>query len=176
MKQIFALILVVLMLIPFVVACGEETTTTTTTTTTAGPTGPFTSKDTVLKTWDGKTLEVAAATWYASGAPWAIPEVFITEETDANFGLDIQEAVLEKADYVKNTYGVTMHYFKAGSAGMADKILAAQNAGDQNWDICMIRAFGAQTIVTQGLLYDLVLITDITSTRSLKERNIKMPV
>ena len=47
MKKIFALILVVLMLIPFVVACGEETTTTTTTTT-AGPTRPFTSKDTVL--------------------------------------------------------------------------------------------------------------------------------
>ena len=194
MKKIFALILVVLMLVPFVVACGgnDETTTTEAPTTeaptteaptteapttqaptteaptTQAPTGTteaptteapkpatWSSKTDVKKDWAGKTLNVACSTWYATGAPWAMMEVFINYESDANFGADIAKAVLDRNEFIENTYGVKVNWMNTTKAGMTGELEKATLAGNINFDLAAPRMMNVQSIVAGGYVYDL---------------------
>ena len=163
-KKIFALLLVVLMLVPFVVACGDDTTTTTvkpdagTTTTVGGSTTdtPWTSKTDVKTTWSGKTLSVACSTWSASpSAPWSVMELCIDYGKESGFGTTIDKAVLDRQDFIKATYGVSLKWINATRWGMHDALEAATLAGNVNYDLAMPRMMRAQNIVSGGYVYDL---------------------
>ncbi len=204
MKKIFALILVVLMLVPFVVACGgnDETTTTEAPTTeaptteaptteaptteaptteaptTQAPSGddtptteaptteapttqapvdmPWSSKTDVRKTWAGKTLAVACSTWSASaGAPWSVMELCIDYGVDSGFGAAIDAAVLERQEFIEETYGIKLDWINATRYGMHDALEAATLAGNVNYDLAMPRMMRAASIVAGGYVYDL---------------------
>ena len=119
------------------------------------PVQTWSSKTDIRDTWSGKTLNVACSTWHATGAPWAMPEVFITEEKDANFGVEIQTAVLERNEFIESTYGVKVNWIDATKASMPDALEAATLAGNINYDLAAPRMMNAQLIVAGGYVYDL---------------------
>ena len=119
------------------------------------PVQTWSSKTDIRDTWSGKTLNVACSTWHATGAPWAMPEVFITEEKDANFGVEIQNAVLERNEFIESTYGVKVNWIDATKASMPDALEAATLAGNINYDLAAPRMMNAQLIVAGGYVYDL---------------------
>ena len=153
MKKIFALILIIAMLIPFVVACGsgEETTTENI------DYDKFTSKDTVKKDWEGETLLVAATTWGGSPAyPWSTMELVIKEGETSGWGEKIDKAVLERTAYIKATYGVDVIWECSSRYNTHDVLKNAMAAGnDPDYDLAMPRAFRAQQIVANGSVYDM---------------------
>lgn len=136
-----------------------ETPTTEAPTTEASTTidsnTPWSSKTDIRDTWSGKTLNVACTTWYATGAPWAMPEVVINEEEDANFGVEIQEAVLERNKFIEDTYGVKVNWINAGKYTVNEAIDRAILSENVNYDLAMPRQAGAQVLVVGGYLYDL---------------------
>ena len=181
MKKLMSILLVLLMLTSVLASCGgnDETTTTeaptTETPTTEIPTteaptteaptteAPTTndpdviwsSKNDVRDTWNGKTLNVACSTWYATGAPWAMPETFITEENDAEFGEEIQKAVLDRNEFIEKTYGVKVNWINATKANMPDALEKATLAKNVNYDLAAPRMMNVQAIVAGGYVYDL---------------------
>ena len=116
---------------------------------------PWSSKTDIRDTWSGKTLNVACTTWYATGAPWAMPEVVINEEEDANFGVEIQEAVLERNKFIEDTYDVKVNWIDAGKYTVKEAIDRAILSENVNYDLAMPRQAGAQVLVVGGYLYDL---------------------
>ncbi|MBQ2737024.1 MAG: hypothetical protein IJF26_06305 [Clostridia bacterium] len=123
--------------------------------TTNDPDVIWSSKNDVRDTWNGKTLNVACSTWYATGAPWAMPEVFITEKNDANFGAQIQQAVLDRNEFIENTYGVKVNWINATKAGMPKALEEATLAGNIYYDLAAPRMMNVQAIVAGGYVYDL---------------------
>ena len=115
----------------------------------------WSSKDNVRDTWSGKTLNVACSVWYATGAPWAMPEVFITEKNDAKFGAKIQNAVLDRNEFIESTYGVKVNWINATDSNMHDALEAATLAKNINYDLAAPRMMNAQAIVAGGYVYDL---------------------
>ena len=115
----------------------------------------WSSRYDIRDTWSGKTLNVACSTWYSTGAPWAMPEVFITEENDANFGTAIQEAVLERNKYIEDTYGVKVNWLDTTSASMQSVLEAAAAAKNVYYDLAAPRMMNVQDIVAGGYVYDL---------------------
>ena len=159
MKKIFAIILILAMLIPFVVACNsdDETTTTTTTTTEIIDYDKFTSKNTVKKDWEGETLLVAATAWGGSpGYPWSTMELAIEEGKTSGWGEKIDKAVLERTAYIKATYGVDVIWEWASRYNTHDVLKNAIAAGnDPDYDLAMPRAMRAHSIVANGSVYDM---------------------
>ena len=181
MKKLTAFLLTILILIPIIISCGgNDLTTTTETPTTEAPTteaptteAPTTehnstetpttnapnvtwsSKNDIRYTWSGKTLNVACSIWYSMSAPWTMPEVFITEEDDAKFGTEIQEAVLNRNEFIESTYGVKVNWIDATKAKMQDALEAATLAKNVNYDLAAPRTMNAQSIVAGGYVYDL---------------------
>lgn len=183
MKKFFALLLVVLMLVPFVVACGDDADPTTTakpadatttvtpsgdntsssdntssnnTTLAPAPVGAWSSKYDVRTTWSGKTLNVACSTWSASpGAPWCVMELCIDYGKSSGFGELIDEAVLARQEFIKDTYGVDLNWINATRYGMHDAFEAATLAGNVNYDLAFPRMMRAQHIVAGGYVYDM---------------------
>ena len=155
MKKIFALILIIAMLIPFVVACdgGDETTTTTE----IIDYDKFTSKDTVKKDWEGETLLVAATAWSANPSyPWSTMELVIKEGETSGWGEKIDKAVLERTAYIKATYGVDVIWEWASRYNTHDVLKNAIAAGNEpDYDLAMPRNFRAQAIVANGSVYDM---------------------
>ena len=153
MKRIFALILVLAMLIPFVVACGsgEETTTENI------DDGKFSSKKTVKKDWEGETLLVAATAWSAKPSyPWSTMELVIEEGKISGWGERIDKAVLERTAYIKATYGVDVIWEHSSRYYTHDVLKNAMMAGnDPDYDLAMPRAMHAQAIVANGSVYDM---------------------
>ena len=119
------------------------------------PKNTWSSKTDIRDTWSGKTLNVACSTWYVLGAPWAMPEVFVTEENDAEFGEEIQKAVLDRNEFIENTYGVKVNWINATKSSMPKALEAAILAGNINYDLAAPRMMNAQAIVTRGYVYDL---------------------
>ena len=184
MKKLTAILLAVLMLIPLIVSCGgNDLTTTAETPTTETPTteaptteaptteaptteAPSTndpnvvwsSKDDIRDTWSGKTLNIACSR-YKSKAPWtqwSIIELYLIKEgKESGFGARIDNAVLERQDYIENTYGVKLNFIDATLYSMHEALEAATLAGNINYDLCMPRMRNARTIVAGGYLYDL---------------------
>ena len=155
MKKIFAIILILAMLIPFVVACdgGDETTTTEGTVENEN----FTSKDTVKKDWEGETLLVAATAWSGNPSyPWSTMELVIKEGETSGWGEKIDKAVLERTAYIKATYGVDVVWEWASRYNTHDVLANAILAGnDPDYDLAMPRAMRAQAIVANGSVYDM---------------------
>ena len=122
---------------------------------TIDPNTPWSSKTDIRDTWSGKTLNVACSTWYSTGAPWAMPEVFITEKDDAYFGKKIQTAVLDRNEFIEKTYGVKVKWLNTTKAGMPDALEKATLAKNVNYDLAAPRMMNVQPIVAGGYVYDL---------------------
>ena len=123
--------------------------------TTIDPNTPWSSKTDIRDTWKGKTLNVACSTWYSTGAPWAMPEVFITEKDDAYFGKKIQTAVLDRNEFIEKTYGVKVKWLNITKAGMPYELEKATLAKNVNYDLAAPRMMNVQPIVAGGYVYDL---------------------
>ena len=154
MKKIFALVLILAMLIPFAVACdgGDETTTEN-----IVKDDKFTSKDTIKKDWEGKTLLVAATSWSKNPSyPWSTMELVIKEGETSGWGEKIDKAVLERTAYIKKTYGVDVIWEHSSRYNTYDVLANAILAGnDPDYDLAMPRAMHAQAIVANGSVYDM---------------------
>ena len=176
MKKLMSILLVVLMLIPLIVSCGGNDVTTTTesptteaptteaptteaptteTPTTEAPKNIWSSKTDIRDTWSGKTLNVACSAWYSTEAPLGMPEVFIIEKNDAKFGVKIQEAVLDRNEFIESTYGVKVNWINATDASMHNVLEAATIAKNINYDLALPRLMNAHSIVAGGYVYDL---------------------
>ncbi|MBQ9703012.1 MAG: extracellular solute-binding protein [Clostridia bacterium] len=157
MKKIFALILILAMLIPFVVACDGGDDTTTTTTTEIIDYDKFTSKNTVKKDWEGETLLVAATAWSGNPSyPWSTMELAIEEGKTSGWGEKIDKAVLERTAYIKATYGVDVIWEHSSRYNTHDVLKNAMMAGnDPDYDLAMPRAMRAHSIVANGSVYDM---------------------
>lgn len=177
-KIFLTLVLTVLMLAIFMLAsCSDEDATTTinnsttnsdiTTTinnstissditTTVPPIETYSTKTDVRRTWEGKTLNIACSTWSASpGAPWSVTELCVDYGKESGFGTKIDAAVLERQEFIKETYGVELNWIRATRWSMHDAIEAAKLAGNINYDLALPRMIRAQSIVSGGYVYDL---------------------
>lgn len=157
MKKFFALLLVLVMLVPFVVACGGGEETTTTTTEKTNTDGNFSSKTTVKNDWAGQTLLVAATAWGGSpGAPWSTMEIVVKEGQTSGWGEKIDAAVLDRTAAIYDKYGVKVVWEWSSRYNSHDVLQNAILAGnDPDYDLCMPRAFRAQSIVANGSVYDM---------------------
>lgn len=180
MKKIFALLLVVLILVPFIMACGEDpvntdtnSTTQNTNTDTSKPGNTDTGTDTIppvgnkkdvdeeMKKYEGSTINIMAAPWSngEAGAPWSQVELCVTDwDLNANgYGLTINNGVMERKEYIENTYGVTLNWINCGGAGMLGKLSnAAMNKGEVGEEIihiAMPHVFEAMQIVVDDTVY-----------------------
>ena len=133
----------------------EAPTTEAPTTEIPTPVQAWSSKNDIRDTWSGKTLNVACSTWYATGAPWVMPETFITEEDDAKFGAEIQQAILDRNEFIEKTYGVKVNWINATKANMPDALEKATLAKNVNYDLAAPRMMNVQAIVAGGYVYDL---------------------
>ena len=164
-KIFLTLVLTVLMLAIFMLAsCSDEDVTTTinnsTTssdiTTTVPPIETYSTKTDVRRTWEGKTLNIACSTWSGSpGAPWSVTELCVDYGKESGFGTKIDAAVLERQEFIKETYGVELNWIIATRYSMHDALEAAVAAGNVHYDLAMPRAMRAQSIVSGGYVYDL---------------------
>ena len=174
MKKLTAILLAILMLIPLIASCGgsDETTTTETPTTeapttevpttetptTEAPKNTWSSKTDIRDTWSGKTLNIACSR-HMSKSPWTrwsmIELYLIKEGKESGFGTRIDNAVLERQNYIENTYGVKLNFIDATDLSMHEALEAATLAGNINYDLCMPRLINANTIVAGGYVYDL---------------------
>lgn len=190
-KKIFALLLVVLMLVPFVVACGgtetdtnSETNTNTNTDTeseTPGTTDTTTESDVVVKVdtktdksqkWSGKTLDVLASGWgqdaYGATSAWSQPELYVNSATDErHMGTDINSAVWARQLRIQKDYGVTMKWHQAGSnASMQNEMQTGLRAGYAKFHLATPRAYEAQSLIAADTVYDLANSKYIDLTKS----------
>lgn len=176
MKKIFALFLVMFALLPYLVACGEknngdtdtntDTNTDTSTATDTEETGgedddkKINSKDTILKDWDGKTLNVLATKWYSENPcpPWSVIELYVKDRDDnSGYGTKINNAVLDRAKYIKDTYGVTLNWITAGPTEVSNLVATSlkDDKAGVKYHLAMPRLIEAQNLVQANLLYDM---------------------
>ena len=218
MKKFFALLLVVLMLLPSIVACGEEhpdesstpTQSSQDTTTPSESNKPQSSKpdDTtnssdivnpgdsskpadstkptdstsssgsgtvtppkppveekepdVVTKWSGSTLNVLATVWIvdaAPGAPWSQVELCVGPDdyySKEGFGVIINSAVLNRRDFIKETYGVDINWINSRSNMIATLLSEAVIGGSENtkYHIAMPRMLEAQSIVISNTIFN----------------------
>lgn len=183
MKKIFALFLAIFALLPYLVACGvkkpvdtddtdtktDTATVTDTVTDTTTDTGggddsgdvvKIHSKDTVLKDWEGKTLNVLATKWNTDNPspPWSVIELCVTERDDnSGYGSRINNSILDRAKYIQDTYGVKINWIQTSRDGVSNAISTAikDDKAGEKYHIAMPRVIHAQDIVQSNLLYDM---------------------
>ena len=172
MKKLMAILLVILMLVSLFASCGgnDETITTETPTTeaptteaptteapsTINPNAPWSSKTDIRDTWSGKTLNIACTTWSeAAKAPWSVIELCVEPNKESGFGIKIDATVLERQEFIKNTYGVDVNWINAGQYQIGDTLEKSAIAENINYDLALPRALMAQNVVAKGLLYDM---------------------
>ena len=126
--------------------------------TTIDPNAPWSSKYDIRDTWSGKTLNIACSRHMSKNpwTRWSIIELYLIKEgKESGFGTRIDNAVLERQDYIENTYGVKLNFIDATDFSMHEALEAATLAGNINYDLCMPRIKNAHTIVAGGYVYDL---------------------
>ena len=160
MKKLFLSILAILLCLSafMLIACnGDDSTTTDDITTTVPPTdGKFSSKTDIKTDWSGKTLNIACSSWNAEPkAPWSVLELCVDYGKESGFGTKIDAAVLERQEFIKETYGVDLNWINATRYGMHDVLQKAITAGDVYYDLALPRQMRAQSIVANGSVYDL---------------------
>ena len=171
-KKIFALLLAVLMLVPFVVACGGDTNTDTgsgnQTTDTSGSTdNTNTDKPVVEKVdtktdksqkWAGKTLDCVAESW-GGGEPaaWDQPELYVKGSDQAgNLGKKVNDAVWARQGQIEKIYGVTMVWHKAMAPySMQNELQTGLEAGAAKYHIATPRGYEMQSLIAADTVYDL---------------------
>jgi hypothetical protein len=184
MKKFFALLLVVLMLVPFIMACDPDDTDTNsatqnTNTDTSKPSNTDTDTDTgtgnlppvdnkkdvdaEMQNYKGSTVNVMAATWSngEAGAPWSQVELCVTDwDLNANgYGTVINNAVMERKEYIEDTYEVTVNWINCGGSSMLNqRTQAAMNKGQVGEEIihvAMPHVFEAMQIVVDDAVYSM---------------------
>ena len=191
-KKIFALLLVVLMLVPFVVACGGSTNTNTETETntntntdtsntenpgnTDEPETPVIervdTKTDKSQKWSGQTLDAIAGGWgqdsYGQTGPWSQPELYVSSATDDKYmGATINGAVWARQFMIKETYGVTVKWHQAKSnTTMQNELQTGLEAGMDKFHIAIPRAYEAQSLISANTVYDLANSKYIDLTKS----------
>lgn len=194
-KKIFALLLAVLMLVPFIVACGDTNTdTNTNTNTNSGTPGTGDTSDTSKPTdtstgnkppvvekvdtktdksqkWSGQTLDCIAAGWGQDGAvagAWSQPELYVKEyDQQGNLGTTVNNAVWARANQIKQIYGVTMVWHKAQSnSSMQNELQTGLEAGAAKFHIATPRGYETQALIAADTVYDLANSKYIDLTKS----------
>ena len=160
MKKLISSILAILLCLSAftLIACnGDDSTTTGDITTTVPPTdGKFSSKTDVKRDWEGKTLNIACSTYSAQpSAPWSVLELCVDYGKESGFGTKIDAAVLERQEFIKETYGVDLNWINATRYGMHDALEIAISSGNVYYDLALPRAMRVQSIVAGGYIYDL---------------------
>lgn len=172
MKKIFALLLVVLMLVPFVASCNQPDDTDTNSTPPASDTTTDTSTDTdkvppvdsnkkdvdaEMENYRGSTVNVMAATWSnaEAGAPWSQVELCVTDwdKNAGGFGQKINNGVMERKEYIEDTYGVTVNWINCQGASMLNKLRSAVEFKDEIIHVALPHVYEAMQIVSENLLY-----------------------
>ena len=183
MKKFFALLLVVLMLVPFIMACDDtedtdtnstpQTSNTDTNTGNTSDTNTDTNKpgqppvdnkkdvDAEMQNYKGSTVNIMAATWSngEAGAPWSQVELCVTDwDLNANgYGTVINNAVMERKEYIEDTYEVTVNWINCGGSSMLNQLTqAAMNKGQVGEEIIHIalpHVFEAMQIVVDDAVY-----------------------
>ncbi|MBO5374395.1 MAG: hypothetical protein J6A54_02975 [Clostridia bacterium] len=161
MKRIFALILVLLMLFPMVMSCkreepedpsssssSEEPSSSTPVAT--GPTPPiqhgFTSKESIMTDWSGKTLNVLVTRYGASANyPWGQVELCAS-----SFGEGVGQAFDERQALIKDQYGVDVKWVPAiaNQSVSGDLASAEISGGTTTFEIAIPRVHEVQTLVS----------------------------
>jgi len=164
MKKIFALLLVVLMLVPFVASCKQpvdDTDTNTDTSSTVTPPADDAPLVDEMSSYRGETVNIMAPVWTASAEasyPWSQVELCVSTWGDnTNYGKTINDAVMERAEYIKNTYDITLNWINCGSASMLGKLeAAAANKGQTAEEIIHValpHVYETMNIVVSKSLY-----------------------
>ena len=164
-KLLLSTIIILLLSSILLISCGDGVTTTTETsvittvtddTTTLPIDGVFSSKTYIKKDWAGKTLNIACSTWSAEpGAPWSVIELCVDYGKESGFGTKIDASVLERQEFIKETYGVELNWINATRYAMHDALKTAELAGNINYDLALPRIMRVQSIVSNGSVYDL---------------------
>ena len=160
MKKLLLSILAMFLCISafMLIACNsDDSTTTGDITTTAPPENEgFSSKTDIKTDWPGKTLNIACSTWSAEpGYPWSVLELCVDYGKESGFGTKIDAAVLERQEFIKETYGVDLNWINATRYSMHNALNEAIASGNINYDLALPRAMRAQSIVANGSVYDL---------------------
>ena len=114
-----------------------------------------------MKEFKGTTVNIMAAPWSngEAGAPWSQVELCVTDwDLNANgYGVTINNGVMERKEYIENTYGVTLNWINCGGSGMLGKLTnAAMNKGQVGEEIihvAMPHVFEAMQIVVDDAVY-----------------------
>ena len=114
-----------------------------------------------MSQYRGETVNILAATWTngEAGAPWSQVELCVTDwELSANgYGTTINNGVMERNEYIENTYGVTLNWINCGGAGMLNRLTqAAMNKGKVSEEIIHValpHTFEAMQIVVDDAVY-----------------------
>lgn len=176
MKKIFALILVVLMLVPFVFSCKQpdndsDTDTNTNVDSSVGTdsnnvpaTGAQAEIDKIKDTFKDQTINILAAGIWASAkeasAPWGQIELCVTDYdgTAGGFGQTLNDAVMDREIAVEEEYGVTLNWIPSKGDGVKNDLLAADALGDTSdkaIHVALPRTYEAQTIAYSELVYNI---------------------
>ncbi len=116
----------------------------------------FSSKTNIKTDWSGKTLNIACSTWSAEpSAPWSVLELCVDYGKESGFGTKIDAAVLERQEFIKETYGVDLNFIAVTRYTMHTVLEEAIASGNINYDLALPRAMRAQSIVANGSVYDL---------------------
>ncbi len=167
MKKIFALLLVVFMLLPCIVACGGTDDPVDTGSGEGDSpfdgTDPIDTKKDLLKYFDGKTLNVLATNWYGANGKangWSEPDLAVTGydmDGTSVWGKTINNAIQERREFVKTTYGVDLKFIASQKeAIMSNQLVEAMKPeATEKFHIAMPRIFEAQQLIQNQSLYDL---------------------
>lgn len=174
MKKFFALLLVVLMLVPFIASCKQPsgdtdtdtnsapTDTNVDTSTDSGtkPETPDNKKDvdaTLKNNYKNAVVNVMAPTWSGgvAGSPWSQVELCVTNwDKNANgFGQKINNAVMERKEYIEDTYQITVNWISCQGAGMLNRLTTAIELKNETIHVAIPHVYEAMQIVTQNALY-----------------------
>ena len=110
--------------------------------------------------WRGQSLNVLATTWESDipSAPWSQAELTVGEgnfDSDVGYGRKINNAVILRNKYISEKYGVTVNWISARSGQIGAVLMEAQATDSIKYHIAMPRAGEAQSLVENGLVYDL---------------------
>ena len=112
--------------------------------------------------WSGETLNILATIWTgdAPSAPWSQVELTVGPDdwnSTAGFGNIINMAVLQRAEEIRETYGVELNWINSRGSQIATLISEAIVGGSEStkYHIAMPRMLEAQTIVATNGIYNL---------------------
>lgn len=116
----------------------------------------------VVTKWSGNKLNILATTWNDAtpSAPWSQVELTVGPDdwtSTAGFGLIINQAVLQRAQDIKENYGVELNWINSRGSQIATLISEAIVGGSEStkYHIAMPRMMEAQTLVSTNGIFDL---------------------